>query len=327
MKKKYFAVGDVHGCFEELEALIERLPLDSNSVLVFLGDYVDRGPESKSVIDFIIELKKKHRVVALKGNHEAMFLDFIHHPESSGAALFVLNGGSSTLASYSQKEGHFEIPASHIEFLEQCLPYYETEDFFFVHAGVRNRPLREVHLEKEDTLLWIRDAFLKSEYDWGKVIVHGHSPMNEVTIMPNKINVDTGCVFGGRLSAIELPAKKVYQEPKDRPIVPLFLKDARPQRIAHRFQGAVGVFVLKNNQVYGFETLNYNDFGLLMRETAPSVEPLLSVGESISGVIGQDPIKQVAFTGEVVRVDLHGAHPMYGVKIKVDNMIVEKRKA
>lgn len=317
--KRIFAIGDIHGCFDELRDLVEKLPLDENSVLVFLGDYIDRGPNTRGVIDYILQLKSRVEVVTLKGNHEAMLLDFLEHPESAGAALFILNGGSSTLASYSKSEGHFEIPREHVKFFADCLPYYQTEEFFFVHAGLRNRPLAKIHLENEDTLFWIRDSFLNSTYDWGKVVVHGHTPVSEVTIKTNRINLDTGCVFGGRLSAMELPQRQVFQEPRDIPAVSVFLKDARPQRVAYRFNGAVEVFVVKKGQVYGFETLNYNEFGLLIREVQPSIDPLLKVGEMIQGVIGQDPVKQVAFEGEVVRMENNNSEaPLYGVKVKID---------
>lgn len=315
--KKFFAIGDIHGCAEELEELLAKLPICDQSTVVFLGDYVDRGPDSRNVIDQIIKLQKKCRVVALRGNHESMFIDFLEKPDSSGAALFILNGGGSTLASYSEKEGHFTVPDEHISFLKNCNVFYETQDYFFVHGGVKDRPLSEMSEEKEDVLLWIRDSFLNSDYDWGKVIVHGHTPVNQITVKHNRINMDTACVFGGQLSAIELPSRKVYQVARKKLTEPRVFRDESPQRVAKRFSGAVQVFIVKKKKIYGFETLNYNEFGLLIRETNPTTEPILEMGEVIEGVIGQNPLTQVNFRGQVVRADLKSATPMYGVKMKL----------
>lgn len=316
-----FAIGDVHGCLDELKKLVEKLPLSADSKIVFLGDYIDRGADSSGVIDFIIELGQKYDVVALKGNHEAMFMDFLEHPESTGAALFILNGGGSTLASYSEDEGHFEVPPEHIKFLSKCLTYYESEEHFFVHAGLRNLPLAKVDKQKEETLLWIRDSFLESSYDWGKRIVHGHTPVNQVTIKSNRINLDTGCVYGGCLSSMNVIDGMIYQVPAETSTMPKVMKDARPQRVARRFAGAVEVFVIKNGQIYGFETLNYNEFGLLIREVTPTTEPFLKIGEEINGVIGANTLNQVKFTGTVVRTDPNSAVPLYGVRISVKKRI------
>ncbi|MCJ8277615.1 MAG: serine/threonine protein phosphatase, partial [Bdellovibrionales bacterium] len=97
-QNRIFAIGDIHGCAEELNKLISLLPLNSEDTLVFLGDYIDRGPNSKKVVDIILDLKKNYNVICLKGNHEAMINEFIDDPSSPQAGLFIMNGGSSTLA-------------------------------------------------------------------------------------------------------------------------------------------------------------------------------------------------------------------------------------
>ena len=114
-----------------------------------------------------------------------------------------------------------------------------------------------------------------------------------------------------------MPAGKIYQISVGRKISPRILKDEAPQRRAKRFTGAVDVFVTKNSSVYAFETLNYNEFGLLMRENHPGAEPLLQRGEVIEGVIGQNPHAQIRFRGEVMRADSRGEAPLYGVKIEI----------
>ena len=109
---KIFAIGDVHGCADELVELLGNLPLDDQSLVVFLGDLVDRGPKSKEVIDHILKLKEMCQVVAISGNHEAMFLSFLDHPESIESILFIMNGGLATLDSYADEISHhgFSLP-------------------------------------------------------------------------------------------------------------------------------------------------------------------------------------------------------------------------
>ncbi|MCB0378631.1 MAG: serine/threonine protein phosphatase, partial [Bdellovibrionales bacterium] len=209
---RWIAIGDIHGCADELESLIEQLPIDDNTHLVFLGDYVDRGPNSKKVIQMVIDLKKRCDVIALKGNHEAMMLDFLKDPSSVSAGLFILNGGSATLASYSTGSEKFHIPDDHLEFLESLKFYHETDDYFFVHAGVPDVPLNKIDIKKHSLdLIWIRSAFHTSTFQWDKVIVHGHTVVEQVEMLENRINLDTGCVFQGRLSALDLSDRQLYQ--------------------------------------------------------------------------------------------------------------------
>jgi serine/threonine protein phosphatase 1 len=203
--KKIFAIGDIHGCYDRLKALMGKIPIDcSRDALVFIGDYIDRGPHSVEVVDYLIQLKNRFpEVIFLKGNHEDMLDKFI-----SGADRFtyLLNGGQQTLDSYLTKpvqSESFPIPPDHMEFFKSLRLFYETEEFIFVHAGLRPR----VPLESQNTedLLWIRDKFVSSKYDFGKRVIFGHTPLKKPLVEPNKIGIDTGAVYGNALSCIQLP--------------------------------------------------------------------------------------------------------------------------
>ncbi|OPY90692.1 MAG: Serine/threonine-protein phosphatase 1 [Syntrophus sp. PtaU1.Bin208] len=211
--ERIFAIGDIHGCLEQLKGMISLLDIDrERDTLVFVGDYIDRGPDSKGVVDFILELKRelKH-VVCLRGNHEEMFLDF--YRDGKNGPLFLRNGGRDTLSSYGLKKTAgrktFELPEAHLQFLTALTLYFETEDFVFVHAGLRPG----LSLEEQDPydLLWIRHEFFFSEEAFPKVVVFGHTPFSQPLLEENKIGIDTGAVYGGKLTCIELPDRKIYQ--------------------------------------------------------------------------------------------------------------------
>ena len=211
--EKVFAIGDIHGCIGKLEKMISLIKLDEErDTLVFIGDYIDRGPDPKGVVDYVIDLKTRvKKVICLQGNHEQMLLNYVCHDEDKD--LFLLNGGRATLSSYGYGEmpGRTKItlPDNHMEFFQSLLPYYETETNIFVHAGLRPG----VPLEEQTTkdLNWIRDEFTGSSCDFGKVVVFGHTPMAKPLIQPNKIGIDTGAVFGGLLTCVELPRQEIYQ--------------------------------------------------------------------------------------------------------------------
>lgn len=328
-RKEIFAIGDIHGCHTELEMLLRKLPLTADSLVVFLGDYIDRGPRSRQVVDTILQLRQRTNVVTLRGNHEAMLDDFLDHPESAGAGHFILNGGGSTLASYQTEPGRWEMPESHRRFFKELVPCFATEEYFFVHAGVPNLPLAQLDLgEHAMQMLWIRSTFLESRFSWEKTIVHGHTPVREVEFHSNRINVDTGCVFDGYLSAVELPAKRVYSvEKQQKSQPPVYLRDvASSSRMAARFRGAFSVVVEKNGQKIEFETLNYNEVGLLIREPVRGIslfvpnQPRLYVDEVINGRIGRGKLDDILFSGVVVRVEPRNEGILYGVRL--DRLVV-----
>jgi len=211
---RIFAIGDIHGCISKLERIIDRIDIDAqNDTLVFIGDYIDRGPDPKGVVDFVLDLRKSiNRVICLLGNHEQMFLDYLRD-ESFNKEIFLVNGGGNTISSYGvieTSEGiKVDVPESHMQFFTSLLPYYQTDDYIFVHAGLRpNIPLEKQSIED---LIWIRYEFINSSYDFGKTVIFGHTPLSQPFIDFNKIGIDTGAVYGGKLTCIQLPEVKIYQ--------------------------------------------------------------------------------------------------------------------
>jgi serine/threonine protein phosphatase 1 len=213
--EKIFAIGDIHGCLFKLEKMISLLrnTIDrDNDTLVFIGDYIDRGPDPKGVVDFVLDLRGKFsKIVFLLGNHEEIFLNYINNGKDG--YLFFMNGGDTTADSYrfteTHEKGEIYVPEDHMDFFTTLLPYYETENYIFVHAGLRpGIPLEEQRIED---LTWIRHEFIRSSYDFGKIVVFGHTPLLEPLIEYNKIGIDTGAVYGGLLTCVELPEQKIYQ--------------------------------------------------------------------------------------------------------------------
>jgi len=205
---RIFAIGDVHGCLEALEALLDRLPIKwGEDLVIFLGDYIDRGPSPRKVIERVRNLVKAYpdRVIALSGNHEWMFKRYLKGIERE---VFLYNGGETTLRDYFEG-GKLKIPEEDLHFLDTLPLYYETEEFLFVHAGIRP----EIPLEQQDEedLLWIREGFYYYPGRFPKTVVFGHTPFPEPLDLPDRIGIDTGCVYGGKLTAVELPARKYYR--------------------------------------------------------------------------------------------------------------------
>jgi serine/threonine protein phosphatase 1 len=210
--ERIFAVGDVHGCRSQLEDLLGGLDLrpETDSV-VFIGDYIDRGPDSRGVVEAVLDLRRRvPGVICLIGNHERLFLDFLEDP--GAAAMFLGNGGSATLRSYAlraeDRPGIDALPEEHRRFFESLVLRYETERYLFVHAGLRPG----VPLSDQDPwdLLWIRGEFIRSTASFGKVVVFGHTPFPEPYVDGVKIGIDTGAVYGGRLTCVELPAMRFH---------------------------------------------------------------------------------------------------------------------
>lgn len=205
---KIFAIGDIHGCLFALEALLESLPIKwGKDYLIFLGDYIDRGPDSRKVLELVMDLKENYpqRVYPLKGNHEWMFERFL---SGLDVEIFLYNGGGETLKNYFEK-GKLNIPEEHEEFIKSLPLYLEIGPYLFVHAGID--PSKELSLQTEEDFLWIRQKFYLYEGKYSKKIIFGHTPFPEVLHLEDRIGIDTGCVYGGKLTAIELPEEKFYQ--------------------------------------------------------------------------------------------------------------------
>ncbi len=213
MGKRIFAVGDIHGCFDKLDAMMKILPWDRDAgdLLLFIGDYVDRGPKSRDVVEYLVTLKKSGGdFVFLKGNHEKMLLDY--YIQQKDQMLYVANGGAETIASYVEGgigRKAFILPEDHLEFLLSLKLYYETDDYIFVHAGLRDAIALDD--QNEEDLLWIREEFIYSAFDWNKRVIFGHTALETPFVTPGKIGIDTGAVYGNKLTAVELPRMKFYQ--------------------------------------------------------------------------------------------------------------------
>lgn len=218
---RIYAFGDIHGradllkqMFTEIDADLARGPA-SRSIEVYLGDYIDRGPYSSQTLDLLIERGRDREAVFLKGNHEAYFLEVLRNPgKVDDWRQF---GGLQTLMSYGIQPSlnpdmterielieklNQAVPTTHLSFLRALKPSFVCGDFFFVHAGVRpGIPLSEQH---EGDLLWIRNDFLESDADFGKFIVHGHTPVREPDVRPNRVNIDTGAYATGNLTLLRI---------------------------------------------------------------------------------------------------------------------------
>lgn len=219
---RIYAVGDIHGRLDLLEKLSGLIRADlanarpRSSLAVFLGDYMDRGPASRGVIEALMaEPPLCDRQVFLRGNHEAVLLDVLG--DASVMAHWSQFGGLDTLRSYGVElalpigpsdferlRGQFaeRLPDSHRTFLAATRLSYETADYFFVHAGVR--PGIELSAQTEEDLLWIRKPFLNSPNPASKVVVHGHTPMASPELLAHRINVDTGAFMTGKLTCVVL---------------------------------------------------------------------------------------------------------------------------
>ncbi|RLB44037.1 MAG: serine/threonine protein phosphatase [Deltaproteobacteria bacterium] len=202
---KIYVVGDIHGCLDMLKRLIEKIRWDpAKDELIFVGDYIDRGPDPKGVVDYIVSLMaESSKIQCLIGNHEVIFLDYI---KGKDRRLFLMNGGMNTLESYAFHLIETEddlLPPSHKQFFASLKYTIELDDYYVVHAGFRP----EVPIEEQDPddLVWIRDPFIYSTYDFGKKVIFGHTPFYEPLIMENKVGIDTGAVYGNRLTCLELP--------------------------------------------------------------------------------------------------------------------------
>jgi len=218
---RIFAFGDIHGCPDELGAMLKAIDLGSGDTAIFIGDYVDRGPSARDVIDILIDLKANHPgSVFLKGNHEDMMLAYLGLPGHYGES-FLFNGGLATLQSYDIDEIDVvgetagdeimgRLPASHLDFLQNLETSHLRPPYLFVHAGVH--PLRELEDQDDEDMLWIRQEFIANPHGLGHTVIFGHTPVRDVLIdLPYKIGLDTGLVYGGKLSCVEFTESRCFQ--------------------------------------------------------------------------------------------------------------------
>ena len=218
------AIGDVHGCIDLLEDLWKQLSSIAarsqcrRKVLVFLGDYVDRGPASATVIDRLVRGFDGFTTIFLKGNHEEAMLQFVSSPLVG--ELWRSFGGMETLRSYGVIHGEgaswndtraafaMALPPAHLDFLKNLKLHHVEGDYFFVHAGVR--PHVRLEEQQEYDLLWIRDEFLGSDASFGRVVVHGHTPTRDPVIRENRIGIDTGAFYSNRLTALMMEGRSLH---------------------------------------------------------------------------------------------------------------------
>ncbi len=216
-----YAVGDIHGCSQLLAEALEKIDADvaarrlERATEVFIGDYIDRGPDSRGVIEALSQRGRSRTLVLLGGNHEAMLGQFLAKPAT--LPVFLQLGGLTTLLSYGVKptgrldesacerlaaEFKAALPANHRDVLAKLRYSFTSGDYFFVHAGVRpNVPLSQ---QGKRDLLWIRDDFLLWEESFEKFVVHGHTPVPQPDLRFNRANIDTGAVATGRLTVLAI---------------------------------------------------------------------------------------------------------------------------
>ncbi len=216
---RIYVVGDIHGRLDLLDELLARIGDDRSSrpvtrpLSVFLGDYIDRGPSSRETIDRLIEHAEANELVFLKGNHEQIAISCLR--DRGLFERWMRLGGLETLISYGITPGassddrqivrlqaafHDALPQSHFRFFRDLQSSFACGDYFFAHAGVK--PDIPLSRQKESDLLWIRQEFLSSRADFGKIIIHGHTPVRYIEVEPNRINIDTGAFATGRLTCL-----------------------------------------------------------------------------------------------------------------------------
>lgn len=216
MSQKIVAIGDIHGCVRSLKTLWNNLKPHKDAIHVFIGDYIDRGPDSKGVVDFLLEIQYDRKCIFLRGNHEQMLLNALH---SGDHELWMYNGGEMTLQSYDNPKKISDISSDHLAFYENTHHFYESDEYFFVHAGAP--PHQTLEESKHDPksnhyFLWGRDHLNAFEVPWEKTVVFGHTPRPYPIQKNRMIGIDTGCVYSelgyGKLTAVVLPEKEFIQQ-------------------------------------------------------------------------------------------------------------------
>lgn len=234
---RYIVIGDIHGQRAALAALLAQVPLTPDDVIVCLGDYVDRGPDTPGVLARLIALQRAHpRCVFLRGNHEAMLLHFLDLMPCGDGTSYTLdcNGGLTTLAQYGCPATLLRacpeeklpplavrhalracLPREHVTFLLATTLRFITDAYVFVHAGIN--PARSLAAQRDEDLLWIRAAFLTKPHPLPQTVVYGHTPTQDCGFdvrhepVQRRMGVDTGAAYGGYLSAVFLPEMRVVR--------------------------------------------------------------------------------------------------------------------
>ncbi|MBS8226117.1 metallophosphoesterase [Vannielia litorea] len=227
---RVYAIGDIHGHLDQLEAVHQHIAADKARVgdpdapVVHIGDLVDRGPDSAGVIAWLLaRVAEGQPFIVLKGNHDRLMAHFLRDPSESDPLRPDLHwfdsriGGRTTLASYGiegtryrdtpdlERAARVAVPAAHQAFLEGLPDHWRAPGLFFAHAGIR--PGVDLSAQVEEDLVWIREAFLFDTRDHGVLVVHGHTPVKAVTHYGSRLNIDSGAAYGGPLSAVVIEDK------------------------------------------------------------------------------------------------------------------------
>lgn len=229
---RIIAVGDIHGYIEPVNDLLKKIDPGKDDLIIFLGDYIDRGPFSKQVIDRMLELSflYRDRVIFLRGNHEDMFLGSVGFDAViRNVNTWLYNGGTSTLKSYGMSTDRIMqlinlwddgerfnmimkyFPESHINFIRSTQLWAESKNYFFCHAGLDPRKTIEEGKKDIETLLWIREHLRYEDFRWEKTVVCGHTPLQEILVKDKLICIDTGLYYFGTLTAMDVLHRRIYQ--------------------------------------------------------------------------------------------------------------------
>lgn len=215
--ERIFAIGDIHGCRKTFEKLLtEKLEIKKEDAIYCIGDYIDRGGDSKGVIDLIIKLRAEgYSIFTLRGNHEQMMLDAVTDKKALG--LWLDNGGKKTLKSFGIKSLD-NLPHEYLTFLNETEFYVEKDNYIFAHAGLNFK--NENLFEDKESMLWERNFYPQQPALKNRLLIHGHTPIPLTFILQQKgncINIDGGCVYRnrpnfGNLVAINLPGMEYLTE-------------------------------------------------------------------------------------------------------------------
>jgi serine/threonine protein phosphatase 1 len=212
-----YAIGDLHGCPDELEVVLDAVAPGTGDTVVFLGDYVDRGPAVRRLVDRLLRLDAEpFTSVFLKGNHEDMLLAYVGVGGLHGE-VYLENGGGMTLASYGVPAGtargdatRARLPEDHLAFFQRCRMCHLAPPFLFVHAGIR--PGIALTDQSDEDLLWIREEFFLRRHALPYTVVFGHTPSREARVdLPYSLGLDTGLVYGNKLSCLDVDGRRLVQ--------------------------------------------------------------------------------------------------------------------